>query len=355
MPVQVPLLLLIFTRTENHARRRSQRKAWLRRSWTRGEVSRAEAPSLAEPDAKVAWRYVYVQGRRNSTPASPLDALVGDTVTLSAVFESYDNLVYKTLEALRWALAHVPFGTLLKTDDDSIVHVGRVAAWLSSAVPPRALGALYAGRVFRDSQIIRANFSRADLFHAEWFPADFVKWAVPYETYARGPYYPPYCSGGGYLLGAAAARHLVAAYDAHVASAKPVVHVEDAFVGILAHAAALAPTDAADYMQDPPVGAPHTPALYTGRMLVHRVHDMAAAYEWITHPVRVHYRAVAERAVAERAVADRGTRPVRTSVPATHARLGLTAGSKGGRATGRANRTKARRAYRPTKDTRRTL
>ena len=47
---------------------------------------------------------------------------------------------------------------------------------------------------------------------------DFTKWAVPYEAYPGGPYYPPYCSGGGYLLGPDAARRMVAAYDAQADS-----------------------------------------------------------------------------------------------------------------------------------------
>ena len=44
--------------------------------------------------------------------------------------EGYANLVYKTLEALRWALTHTSFEVLLKTDDDTVVHIGRLWMWL---------------------------------------------------------------------------------------------------------------------------------------------------------------------------------------------------------------------------------
>ena len=66
------------------------------------------------------------------------------------------------------------FGALLKTDDDSMVHVGRATAFLF-AHSWRNVPDLYAGRVFDDSQVIRANFTRRHLFHPEWYPADFVK------------------------------------------------------------------------------------------------------------------------------------------------------------------------------------
>jgi hypothetical protein len=133
------------------------------------------------------------------------------------------------------------------------------------------------------AQVIRHNFTKRNLLHPEWYPPDFTKWAVPFEvsalhrpsaptapfrTLARhfarahatpltarttpltaradarqalattslvdGLYYPPYCSGGGYMLGASAARTVVSAHDARMANQQPVVRVEDAYVGLLA-------------------------------------------------------------------------------------------------------------------------
>ena len=82
--------------------------------------------------------------------------------------------------------------------------------------------------MFRDSQVIRSNFSRRDLLHPQWYPDDFTKWAVPYDALPtaqlhQGYYFPPYCSGGGYLLGPRAAGSIVAAYDARRAAQQPVV------------------------------------------------------------------------------------------------------------------------------------
>lgn len=152
---RLSLLVLLFTQKQNTERRAWQRSTFLGAKWRRG----ADGPF-------VNWRYTYVQARDNTTDPTQLDRVVGDVVTLSAVWESYANLVFKTLEAVRWAVQHVRFDALLKTDDDTMVHLGRAAAWLASrAVPPRGRPPprLYAGRVFNDSQVIRANFSRRDL------------------------------------------------------------------------------------------------------------------------------------------------------------------------------------------------
>ena len=298
--MRVPLLVLIFSQRANEERRKAQRETWLRQRWQRGEVRQHAG---AERD-RASWRYVYVLARDGKETEAEVDKVVGDTVTLSAVREGYANLVYKTLEAVRWALRHVPFGVLLKTDDDSIVHVGRAAQWLHwyrGRFGAPSLPSLYAGRVFNDSQVIRHNFTRAHLLHPEWYPADFTKWAVPFEALATsqltgGYYYPPYCSGGGYMLGASAARSIVSAFDVRQAAKRPIVRVEDAFVGILARESGVRPIDISEMVQDPPVGRKQEPSVFAGQLLVHRVADFTKAFEWITYTVKPAYEREARKA-----------------------------------------------------------
>ena len=318
----VPLLLLIFTQRKNKKQRAWQRATFLGQRWRRGELRPStQSNTTAREKHSVSWKYVYLLGQDPESVAAStdLDRVNGDCVTLSSVRESYANLVFKTLEALRWALRHVSFGCVLKTDDDSIVHVGRVAMWLhilgqqplsSSATTAAAASALdtsgqtrysrvswlYAGRIFNDSQVIRSNFSKSDLQHPAWFPDDFVKWAVPYDAFCCGDFFPPYCSGGGYLLGREAASRVVHAYDARVRARRPVVHVEDAFVGILAHESGLTPTDLTDLIQDPPVGRKVGPSVFTGKLLVHRVTEPTSAFTWLTFPVKTSF----ERAEQQR-------------------------------------------------------
>ena len=268
----VGLLVLIFTQRENTARRERQRVTWLSFKWHSAHLSHDLTP----------WRYLYVLGRSkakgprggsgqqeelvDARGEELLDQVVGDEVTLSAVTEGYENLVYKTLEAFRWALTHTSFEVLLKTDDDTVVHIGRLWMWVSSN-NRGPLPRLYAGRIFPGSQVIRANFSRSDLWHPDWFPEDFRKWAVDFDVYAP-PAYPTYCSGGGYVVGREAARLIVRAYDS--LSHGKVIPVEDAFVGVLAHSQGIVPVDAPNF-QDPPRGSLQTRDTFIDQVLVHRV------------------------------------------------------------------------------------
>ena len=66
------------------------------------------------------------------------------------------GLALRLSQALRWALTHTSFEVLLKTDDDTVVHVGRLWMWLSAKnrvnAPGTALSRLYAGRIFPGAQ-----------------------------------------------------------------------------------------------------------------------------------------------------------------------------------------------------------
>ena len=275
----VPLLVLIFTEERNTARRSWQRATWLSFAWHRGYLERELVP----------WRFLYMQAKRgrDAKHVPPLhnpelmDVIIGDTVTLSAVTEGYKNLVFKTMEAIRWALAHVDFEVLLKTDDDSMVHIGRLWNWLVlerlKEPQPPSLARLYAGRLFRRSQVIRRNFTRQDLWHPDWYPRSFRKWAVDHEVYAPEAY-PPYCGGGGYLVGHETASLVVKEYDA-----RPhwrVIKVEDVFLGLLANAQAISPSEI-DTFQEPTRGSHQTREAFIDQILVHRVVEPLKAFRWL--------------------------------------------------------------------------
>jgi len=274
-PRHVPLLALILTERRNTHRREWQRATWLGFPWHTAHHSSKLVP----------WRYLYVLGRRRTgqqqeSDESPLDRIVGDTVTLRAVHEGYGSLIFKTMEALRWALVHTSFDLLLKTDDDSVVHVGRLWQWLVADPPPRVkrkpLARLYAGRVVPAAQVIRANFSHQDLWHPDWFPADFAKWAVEPADYPL-PTYPPYCAGGGYVLGNKTASLILSQYDRRRNRRFP---VEDAFMGVLANASGISPVDMRSF-RDPPHGSHQTRELFIDQILVHRVAEPYKAFRWL--------------------------------------------------------------------------
>ena len=123
----VPLLVLIFSVNGNSARRDAQYRTWLAHPWR---------SARGDP---VPWRYVYVLGRSGGggavSQADQPGELLGDTVTLGRVEDTYLNLVHKTLEALRWAVTSVSFDVLVKTDDDSLLP-GLRATPDSDQTPP---------------------------------------------------------------------------------------------------------------------------------------------------------------------------------------------------------------------------
>ena len=197
-------------------------------------------------------RYVYVQARRARPPGrrasgSPaaagngggaaaaaamgalqerlaalddeyVDRVVGDTVTLSAVREG------TTASCTRCSPRCAGRSTTRRSRRSSRRTTTR---WYTSAgcgsgsatsgrgVPAHRPPAVrvYAGRIFPRSQVIRANFTKADLWSPAWFPADFVKWSVSFDAYA-GEAYPPYAGGGGCVLGREVVEKVVAGYDA---------------------------------------------------------------------------------------------------------------------------------------------
>ena len=137
----VPLLIVVTTSRERAAMRQRQRASWLTYSWHQSHLSREGVP----------WRFLYAMpsvalhdGNATTTPAaraSPaqsstapiveprMDRLMGDSVTLGAV-PPVASAATLAIEALRWVLGRVSFDALLLTDDTSIVHVGRLWAWL---------------------------------------------------------------------------------------------------------------------------------------------------------------------------------------------------------------------------------
>lgn len=141
--------------------------------------------------------------------------------------------------------------------------------------------------------MVRANFSKSELWNPQWFPDDFLKWAIPYSSFGEERY-PPHCSGGGYLIGRDAAAAILAQYRDWTAEVFP---IEDAFIGVLARAGGIVPTEMGpiagrpSLFEDPAARQVQVPALFAGKILVHRVKDFDRSFEWMlanaTLPMRL--------------------------------------------------------------------
>ena len=140
-------------------------------------------------------------------------------ILLNDYTDSYRTLSNKTIYGLRWASSRCLPDFLLKTDDDCYVNVPNVLAHLQHSRLPQNL---YTGRIFWYRLTDRDKTS------------DYY---TSYKTY-RGVMYPPYASGGGYIL----SGHLIPAMLNASLHHKPVPN-EDAYVGILMDAIEVLPMD----------------------------------------------------------------------------------------------------------------
>jgi hypothetical protein len=140
----------------------------------------------------------------------------GDVLQVD-VAESYRNLTLKILHALQWATDHYPKSQyIMKADDDVYVNLPYLLHELAS-------------RAVNSSQILGALSTNSPVNRD-------VRddWGVTLREYPLHTF-PPYVSGGGYVIPLPAARML-----AQVAPYVPLVPVEDVFVtGVLAKVASI--------------------------------------------------------------------------------------------------------------------
>lgn len=129
--------------------------------------------------------------------------------------EDYRKLSIKTTLAFGWMKTYCPnVKYILKTDDDVFINLKKLIDTTRRYNLNNVIGGHCFGYEFPD----RNNRS---------------KWYVSYEEYV-GKKYPPYCSGGGYLMQTQTAIKL---YEK--AKDTPFFPMEDVFVGFLAHKAGI--------------------------------------------------------------------------------------------------------------------
>jgi len=199
---------LVFVLTApNHFEHRHviRNKSWAGYNWT---------DSNGVP---VNWRYFFVAGQviNNDELKGKLQAEIeeyGDMV-LADNEDTYHNLVLKVLWILQYSLGY-SYGFLVKTDDDSFLNIKLFDEFLSSLVADNKSELFYGGRIIWQP-VLRTG-----------------RWNVSVEAMPSSSY-PPYCTGGGYILARDTVQTLLATY---ATGKQPVFYVEDAFIGSLAYA-----------------------------------------------------------------------------------------------------------------------
>lgn len=193
---RVPLLIIVTTRRGQVNRRQLQRATWLTYAWHQDHLSREGVP----------WRYVFAAPRsaaqraKNGTHAMDeymvTDRLMGDMVTLSAVDEDSATDAHVAAEALRWAHSRIVFDVVLVTNDEALIHIGRLWLWLCQT-------AASASNVTK-IPLLRNRFPTAALSHL----------AAGAATTATGASHAMVAAGPDALLGCSASADAIHHYDA---------------------------------------------------------------------------------------------------------------------------------------------
>ncbi|XP_063679284.1 beta-1,3-galactosyltransferase bre-2-like isoform X1 [Bolinopsis microptera] len=139
------------------------------------------------------------------------DLLIGD-------FEdTYENLVYKTIWLLRYAVERYTFDYMFKVDDDSFINPALLFDFLYKYIKPKYndMNIGYYGGMIRHG-------SREVQREGQW---GIQKWEFEPDIL------PPYHVGGAYILSHLAAKQIIDLNAKHIMVA---FRIEDAYVGALA-------------------------------------------------------------------------------------------------------------------------
>ncbi|KAL5261531.1 hypothetical protein ACHWQZ_G007294 [Mnemiopsis leidyi] len=148
------------------------------------------------------------------------DLLIGD-------FEdTYENLVYKTIWLLRYAVERYTFDYVFKVDDDTFINSELLYDFLYKYIKPKYndINVGYYGGMIRHG-------SREVQREGQW---GIQKWEFEPDIL------PPYHVGGAYILSHLAATQLI---DLNAKQTMVAFRIEDAYVGALADRIGLTPRD----------------------------------------------------------------------------------------------------------------
>ncbi|XP_039270856.2 beta-1,3-galactosyltransferase 1-like [Styela clava] len=125
--------------------------------------------------------------------------------------DSFRNLTIKDIMFMRWMTTYCPqVKYIFKGDDDVFVNLGNIVDYLLSLSSEDGKG-LFTGSVLYPSPRIKDPKS---------------KYYVPVSLWPE-KYYPPYVSGGGFLMSSVVAKKIF-----EVSKVTPIIPIDDAFLGV---------------------------------------------------------------------------------------------------------------------------
>ncbi|XP_033123811.1 beta-1,3-galactosyltransferase 1-like [Anneissia japonica] len=202
------LVALISTSPWNHQRRNAIRRTW----------------GASRKIDNVNIRVLFVTGVTQKDNQLYNTILVNEMYEFNDIIqanfiESFHNLTLKVSLGLKWMTLYCSHAQYLyKGDDDMFVNFERIVKFLQQRLIPRPF---YLGQVMHRTRTIRRPTS---------------KYFIPVNVYS-GKYFPPFCSGGGYII---STDVIPAMYRAALKT--PLLPIDDAFQGIVAKKTDVSPT-----------------------------------------------------------------------------------------------------------------
>lgn len=126
--------------------------------------------------------------------------------------ENFYDLTRRVMASFDWAVNHCNFTYVFKLDDDIFINIPNMFAFLSNDTISENKNRLYAGDMNIDAAVNRDAKSKYSVSYTEW----------PVETY------PPYCSGGGFII----SRDIVASIVPYFDWVNP-YKIDDVYVGMV--------------------------------------------------------------------------------------------------------------------------
>jgi len=212
MQVSTPadLLVLIYSRPNSEG---ADRRDHIRQTWAR------ESRAIGERKWSVLFRFMVGRPVNPAEAAAPADK-TPDVVHLH-VGEGYEVLSRKVLYGFAWAISHISFSYLMKTDDDAFVCIGGLMAYLAT-IPPEE----HARGVYLGAQLAQRCAGR-DLVPIF---TQLGSRQLRSRRCLRGWQYPrPTMHGAGYVL----SHSLVALAVGHARMLQPSPSAEDVTVSLL--------------------------------------------------------------------------------------------------------------------------
>ncbi|OTF77265.1 galactosyltransferase-like protein [Euroglyphus maynei] len=205
------LVIIIHSSVRNFRHRQIIRETW-------GRINTIDF----NEQQKANINYVFILGATNSTKLQNHvneESEIYHDIVQSNFIDHYQNLTYKHVSGLRWAIEfchQVDF--IIKLDDDAYLNLYTVIESLIN----------YKNHLITNDTLRIKNLLACSLFPSDTKPKRQGKWSLSLESYPDNKF-PSYCSGVGYIITPDLAFDLYeAAQNAHTFI--PFISIDDVYI-----------------------------------------------------------------------------------------------------------------------------